>query len=189
MALVTTAGSPSADSYVTVAEADRYLELSGYDIATWENLDEAYKEFRLTTGALLINSLPLRGAKACRDQRLEFPRWWRTDSGFPLYEDTYLTTADIVAAGYAVPAVPTEVKNAQVELSFHVAHNGIFSMESMSYPERAIKSFELGGSLAIEFTDRLATNNSMLDKARMSTLDVAYYLLNKWLRKVSGDVI
>lgn len=189
MALITTAGASDASSYVTVAEADLYLELSGYTISTWEDLDEVYKEFRLSVGALLMNTLPLRGAKACRDQRLEFPRWWRTEDGFPFYEDTYLTTADITAAGYSIPTVETDTKNAQVEVSFHVIHNGVLQMESMAYPERSIKSFELGGSLAIEFTDRLASNSSLFDKARQSTLDIAYYQLHKWLRKVSGDVV
>ena len=189
MALVTTAGASNADSYNSLDEAMVYLNLTGYDITEWEDLDAEYQEFRLKIGALLINTLPLRGAKACRDQRLEFPRWWRTDDGFPYYEDTYVTTADITAAGYSIPAVSEEVKSAQIEVSFHVVHNGIMKMESMAYPEREIKSFGLGGSLEIEFTDRPVTNKSLMDKARTSTLDVAHYLLFKWLRSVSGGVV
>jgi hypothetical protein len=186
MALITTAGASDADSYATLSEADLYLDSSGYDILDWEDLEDTHKEFRLRVGALLINTLPLRGAKACRDQRLEFPRWWRTDSGYPSYEYTYLTMADITSEGYTPPTISTDVKNAQIEISFHVVHNGILKMNSMEYPDRSIKSFMLGGSLAVEFTDRLSLNSALFDKARLSTLDVAYSYLYKWLRKVSG---
>ncbi len=63
------------------------------------------------------------------------------------------------------------------------------AMESMAYPEREIKAFALGGSLEIEFTDRPATAKSVLDKARTSTLDPIYYLLQKWIKRVSGGVV
>jgi hypothetical protein len=189
MALITTVGGANSDSYVTTNEADTYLDDLGYSITDWEALDDEPKEFRLKMGALLINTLPLRGAKACRSQRLEFPRWWRTDDGYPTYEDTYIEYSEIAAASYIAPTIPQEVKDAQIQFTYQVVHNGIMIMDAMSFPEREIKAFGLGGSLTIEFTDQVAKNYAMYTKGRLSSLDPAFFLLHKWLRKLSGAVV
>lgn len=189
MALITTVGGDSSNSYITLIEADNYLDNLGYDVTEWEALDDSPKEFRLTSAALLMNTLPLRGAKACRAQRLEFPRWWRTDDGYPSYEDTYIDYSDIADAGYTSPTTPQEIKDAQVELSYHLIHYGILKMDSMAHPEREIKAFSLGGSLTIEFTDQTTKSYAMYSKARMTSLDPAYFLLYKWIRQISGGVV
>jgi len=189
MALDITVGGSSTDSYVTLSEADSYIEDKGYTTTTWDALDDEPKELRLTTSALLINTLPLRGAKACRNQRLEFPRWWRTNNGYPPYENTYEEYLDIISAGYAQPIVPVEVKYAQIEIAYHVVHYGILAMDSMAYPEREIKAFGLGGSLSIEFTDLPIKSYSSFSKAKLSSLDIVYTLLHKWIRRVSGGVV
>lgn len=188
MALITTVGGSTTNSYVTIDEAEAYLELAGYTYTEFEGLDDGPKELRLTTAALLLNTLPLRGFKACRDQRLEFPRWWRTDEGFPVTEDQYLAYSEIAAAGYAPPTVPSEIQQAQIEVAFHYVHGGIMQLDSMAYPEREIKSFTLGGSLEIEFSEVL-NKQSSFSKGRISSLDVAYSLLQKWIRTISGGVV
>lgn len=193
MALNTTIGSVDTESYITVSEADSYLEVIG--ATAWEDLEEEEKEPRLKISALLLNTLPLRGAKACRDQRLEFPRWWRTDQGYPLTESDYVLYSDIVAAGYTPPIVPQEVKDAQAHLTWVVVHggpngNGIFTDDPASYPDREVKSFGVGGSLAVEFeTGASLRNYAMFSQARIAALDVCYALLFKWIRKISGGVV
>lgn len=189
MPLITTVGGASSNSYIAVSEADTYLDNLQYTLTEWDALEDEEKEFRLSTAALLINTLPLRGAKACRDQRLEFPRWWRTDDGYPTYEDSYIEYSEIAAAGYTSPVVPQEIKDAQIQLSYHLVHYGIMAMDSMAYPEREIKSFGLGGSLTIEFTEQVAKSYAMYSKGRLSSLDPAFLLLHKWLIRVSGGVV
>lgn len=188
MALIVTPGAPDANSYATLAEADAYLAICGYDLDTWSDLDDAHKEFRLKTAALLMNTLPFRGEKACRDQRLEFPRWWRTDDGYPPYEDTYLTMEDIDDTGHDRPTISDDIKEAQIELAYHVVHKGILETDFLDDPDRVIKSFMLGGSLAVEFSDRTSADSSLLDKSRLRALDVAYFKLFKWIKRVSGGI-
>lgn len=193
MAIVTTVGASTANSYVSIAEAEAYLEGVYTDtvISSWvDGLETAQKEARLALAALFVDSLPLRGNKACYNQALEFPRWWPGDDGYPAYEDSYLDYSDISDAGWTAPTIETNVKNAQCEIVWHVVHSGVFAMESMSYPEQEIKSFSLGGSLAIQFS-RLTGEGSyaQLSKARLASTDLAERLLNKWIKRVSGGVV
>ena len=189
MALITTIGAADSDSYVDIDETSEYLE-GMYTLGDWETLEDIAIEARLKAAALLMNTLPLRGARACLNQRLEFPRWWRSDVGFPYMEDQYLDYADIAGVGLSPPTIPTEIVQAQMELAFHVVHNGIMKIEPMAFPEREIKSFGLGGSLQIEFNDTtMLKSYAKFSKARMTSLDTAYTLLAKWIRTVSGGVV
>jgi len=191
MALVTTEGGESSDSYVIVDDADTYIaakyEESQETLATaWEDLTEADKEHRLKLGALLINTFALRGAKACRNQRLAFPRWWRWDDGYPLDEDTYLDYSDIT--NYTPPTTPQEVKDAQCEVTIQVVHVGILSTDPLAFPEKEVRAFGLGGSLEIEYFGS-GQYASIWSKARVSSLDVIELLLEKWLMRISGGVV
>lgn len=187
MALTTTVGSASADSYATVDEADARIVEYGYDATTWDALGAAAKEARLRTGTMILDSMPFRGAKGCYNQALEFPRWWPGDSGYPSWEKTYMDYEDISES--LRPTIDTNVKNAQIEISYHYIHMGILTLESMGFPESEILSFSLGGELSIQFGNRKATDYPALSKARMSSLAIAEALLKKWIRRVSGGVI
>ena len=191
MALIVTEGGDSSDSYNTVALADTYLALRYEDsqptiFAEWDDLETAGKEHRLKLGALLLNTFPLRGAKACRNQRLAFPRWWRWDDGYPLDEDTYLDYVDIT--DYTAPTTPQEVKDAQCEVTIQVVHSGILKAEFFAFPEKEIRSFGLGGSLEIEFFGTGAYA-PMWGKAKVAALDVVELLLEKWIARISGAVV
>lgn len=190
MALVTEDGSASADSYGTAAESVTYITAKYPSDTEWAALETAEQEFRLEVAALLMNTLPLRGAKACREQALEFPRWWRTDDGYPITEDDYLVYADIASANYTPPTTPTHVKNAQIELAYHYVHNGVLQMEPLSNPEREISSFSLAGSLTIEFSEsRSGLAGARFSKPHLSSLDIMWAYMNKWIRQVSGGVV
>ena len=138
MALVVTEGGELSDSYITVADADSYFALKYEDsqatvFGEWEDLDIDPKEHRLKLGALLLNTFAWRGEKACRNQRLAFPRWWRWDEGHPLDEDTYLDYSDIT--GYTPPTTPQEVVDAQCEVTIQVVHTGILAADFLAFPE------------------------------------------------------
>jgi hypothetical protein len=154
MALDTTIGGSSSNSYVTVPEFNTYLEsVYGDTAATFLDIEDAAKEVRLTLGALILNTFPYRGVKASRNQRLEFPRWWRTDDEYDFImddEDYILDYSDIEESA---PTIPAEVGYAQFEISYQVV-NHILSLDPLAFPEKEIKSFELGGSLALEFLVR-----------------------------------
>jgi len=88
MALVTTIGSASADSYISAAEADTYLSAraslqSGTLYTDWTGLSTTAKEYQLRLAAKFLDSLMFRGIKACLEQSLEFPRLFRGDSLWP----------------------------------------------------------------------------------------------------------
>ncbi len=191
MSLVVTAGGESSDSYITVAGADAYIELKYEDsqatvFAEWDALDEDPKEHRLKLGALLLNTFAWRGAKACRNQRLAFPRWWRWDDGYPIDEDTYLDYADITS--YTPPTTPQEVVDAQCEITIQVVHVGILAADFLAFPEKEIRAFGLGGSLEIEYFGS-GQYASTWSKARVASLDVIELLLERWLARVSGGVV
>lgn len=191
MALIVTEGGDSSNSYVSVAIADAYLseiyeESKATVFAEWDDLETAGKEHRLKLGALLLSTFPLRGAKACRNQRLAFPRWWRWDDGYPLDEDTYLDYSDIT--DYVPPTTPQEIMDAQCEVTIQVVHSGILKAEFFAFPEKEIRSFGLGGSLEIEFfgTGQYAP---MWGKAKVAALDVVELLLDKWIARITGTIV
>jgi hypothetical protein len=191
MALVITEGGASSDSYASVADADTYISLKYEEsqatiVGEWEDLEVDAKEHRLKLAALLLNTFAWRGEKACRNQRLAFPRWWRWDDGYPLDEDTYLDYADIT--GYTPPTTPQEVIDAQFEVAIQVIHSGILAADFLAFPEKEIRSFGLGGSLEIEFFGG-GQYASTWSKARVASLDVIELLLERWLARVSGEVV
>lgn len=190
MALDTTIGGSTSDSYVTVSELDTYLTAAygeeNTTVTAFLELEETAKEHRLRLAALTLNTFPWRGAKACRDQRLEFPRWWRTDDEYGYVvedEDYYINYSDITENA---PSIPSEIKYAQIEIAYQVV-NFLLSLDPLAFPEKEIKMFELGGSLAIEFFGN--TGNSSLSKASISSLDIVYVYLGKWYKRITGGAV
>lgn len=187
MALDTTVGGSSSDSYVTVADLNTYLEsVYGDNASTFLDKEEAAKETRLRLSALTMNNFPWRGVKASRDQRLEFPRWWRTDDehDFIVDDEDYIIDYDDISEN--APTTPAEVGYAQMEIAYQVI-DYMLSMDVLAFPEREIKSFELGGSLALEFFG--AQGSASLSKASISSLDIIYAYLGKWYKSITGGVV
>jgi len=190
MALDTTVGGSTSDSYVTVAEFDTYL-VSVYgeentNVSTFVDREEVAKEMRLKLAALIMNGFPWRGAKASRDQRLEFPRWWRTEDEYDYVsedEDYFINYSDIEENA---PSTPAEVGYAQMEIAYQVVDH-LLSLDPLAFPESQIKMFELGGSLAIEFFGNV--ENSSLSKAKLSSIDIVYAYLNKWYKLITGGAV
>jgi hypothetical protein len=74
MALITSIGGSASDSFITVAQADVYIEDLPEDASAWEELSTEEKELRLQLAAMVLGHLPLRGLTVFRNQRLGFPR-------------------------------------------------------------------------------------------------------------------
>jgi hypothetical protein len=187
MALDTTVGGSSSDSYVTVSEFDTYLEsVYGDSAATFLDKEESAKEVRLRIAALLMNTFPYRGVKASRDQRLEFPRWWRTDDEYDFImedEDYIIDYSDIEENA---PTIPAEVGYAQFEIAYQVV-DYMLSLDPLAFPEKEIKAFELGGSLALEFFPNQGATS--MSKGALSSLNIIYAYLGKWYKQITGGVV
>lgn len=188
MALITTVGSSTADSYVTVSEANEYLGSFYGDIpAAWDALDEGPKESRLKVSALLFNTFAWRGVKACFSQRLAFPRWWYTDDEYEWMLDDEEYYTDFSEITENAPTLPTEVKYAQIEMAYQVV-NQIIQLDPLAFSEKEIKMFELGGSLSIEFFPD-SSFKSNFNKAKISSTDIIYAYLGKWYQRIGGGVV
>jgi hypothetical protein len=187
MALDLTVGGSSSDSYVAVTTLMEYIEsVYGDNASTFLDLETSALELRLKLSALLMNTFPYRGVKASRNQRLEFPRWWRTDDEYDFIiddEDYILDYSDIEENA---PTIPAEVNYAQMEIAYQTI-NHMLSLDPLAFPEKEIKSFELGGSLALEFFGTQASNS--MSKASISSLDIIYVYLGKWYKRISGGVV
>jgi hypothetical protein len=111
-------GLPNADSYVSVADCDTYLENRGY--TTWATLLNAEKENclrRATDYLVQMYRLRWKGTRAQANQSLDWPR------NFVEREDyTYPTLNGSIFIGgyfyYPSNVVPEEVVNACCELAF-----------------------------------------------------------------------
>jgi hypothetical protein len=187
MALVTTIGGSDSESYVAVADLRVYLEaVYGDTVSTFLDKEDAAIEHQLKLSALVMNNFPYRGVKASRDQRLEFPRWWRTDDEYDFIvddEDYIIDYSDI--EGNA-PVIPAEVGYSQMEITYQVVDH-MMGLEPLAFPEREIRSFGLGGSLELEFFGNAASPS--LSKATISSLDIIYAYLGKWYKRITGGVV
>lgn len=198
MAIDTTVGGTSANSYVTIVEADSYLSIHASDPSSWKLLSDDEKEIRLKYASLIINTLPLRGMKASLTQRLAFPRWYYTDDAYIAFRQArqnddsviylYKNYEDIATDGtYTPPTIPDEVKDAQVEIAYQVIHSYLLTLTPMQIPDREIKLFGLGGSLNIAFDNPNTLNrNPFFTRARLDAIAVVEILLGKWIRHVVG---
>ncbi len=97
MALVTTVGGSTSDSYVTVAEADTYH--AAYGNASWAPLSNSAKESALRVACRYVDSYSFSGAKATAEQALQWPRIGASQDGFTIDSDV----------------IPRNVKDAQCE--------------------------------------------------------------------------
>jgi hypothetical protein len=101
--IVATAGASNANSYVTLAEAETYMETRLHKTA-WEDAESSEKEAALIWAARLIDrTMRFNGTKVASTQALAWPRSGLTDeSGFAVAENS----------------VPQIIKDLQVELAF-----------------------------------------------------------------------
>lgn len=104
--LVATVGNASANSYVTVAEADTYFDERLHpSIATWTGEDTDDKERALITATRRLDQEDWQGVRVDTAQALDWPRYWATDEDGEEYESD---------------TIPQPVKDATCELALRL---------------------------------------------------------------------
>ena len=120
-----TAGGASANSYITLAEADTFVEamVLGTDANKWSSGNTDSRNRALTAAAQRLDRERFLGARATDTQALQWPRTGvrKPDTyvntyatGFPFrISDDYFTDTE----------VPDQVKRAQIELAVYLKNN------------------------------------------------------------------
>ena len=200
MLLITSPGQRDSNSYVTVDEADtRITETYRAELSdTWMDLSEDMKIHKLTLGALFLEGMKYRGVKACRDQALSFPRWSRHDLNYPMHIDQYIEMSDIPIAPVdryhyhgSPPAVPEEIKIAQIEMTFQVIHSYLLTDDSepLEYPDHEIRSFTLGGGMTIDYFSTAHAQGNIYAKAKLTSAYIIDVYLQRWRRFTIGGAV
>lgn len=111
LTIVATAGGATANSFVTLAEAETYMEGRG-NKSTWTAAADADKNIALVEATRDIDALNFVGSRADSSQALAWPRQYAPDPDSP------------TDAWYDTDEVPTRVKNATCELAFQYIKAG-----------------------------------------------------------------
>lgn len=107
-----TVGGASANSFVTLAEADTYME-SRLNASTWEtDASDDTKNRALVEATRMLNTEPWAGRNADTTQVLNWPREWVVNPDSP--------TQDF----YDNDVIPQRVKDATMELAFQFVKSG-----------------------------------------------------------------
>lgn len=124
-----TAGSATANSYASVAEADAYLAVRG-DTSTWTALTTGQKESKLQWAAIYLDTLTFKGTRSTSTQALQWPRVGVVD------RDGYTVASD---------AIPQALKNAQAEMAFQlIANDWTQGLGPVSNETLSVGSISLG---------------------------------------------
>ena len=162
MALDTTPGGASADSYATVAEADTYATDKRVPAVTWwTTATTAQKEAALRGSALLLDAMfDWTGAAAVPSvQARAWPR-----SGM-------LTRNLFAIPTSGATSIPTDLKNAQIEFALQLGiSDRIGDNDALRQGITSVRA----GSVAVTFSD-------VMQQTTREAADVA-------LRKLMGDL-
>ncbi len=198
MALVTTVGDSSADSYVTLTEADVYIPTR---FESWYDLTTAEKEDRLRLAALIIDSLPLRGIRATKQQALAFPRilprspLWPTDMAgrktdlVDFRVETYEELVELAEAlGVDPPDIPAAVKKAQMEAAVLYASKVLSTEQVGTASKEAV--YVMSGDIAVSVKEASPTG---LFKAFASSAlgpdSLIYFLMRPYITRMRGFAV
>jgi len=123
--IVATAGSATANSYITLSEADDYVEamISSTDVSQWTTGTDDTRNRALAAATQRLDRERFLGARADDSQALQWPR---TGVRKP---DTYVNT---YATGFPFrisedyfddDEIPDQIKHAQIELAVYLKNN------------------------------------------------------------------
>ena len=137
MALDATLGGASANSYVTVAEADAYFATS-FGRTAWGSASDANKEIVLIESTRLLDLLvSWKGYVKSDTQALRWPRTY-----VPNIDGRYISDS----------IVPKDVKNAVFELAYSLLSNGGFQASENELAKVKV------GPVSIDFSDTVKSN-------------------------------
>ncbi len=174
MALITTPGGSSSNSFITVSEADAYLTAATlFDTSVWDSLTEAQKEERLIHAALLMKTrFNWIGWPIYRRQALPFPRWQSDEQDF---DESTVT-------------IPEPIKQAQAYIALDIVHRGSVGLTPVSdgMPKPDLKRLSLFGSLEVTLSDTIrgTSDSSSLGRSVASPHWVIEQMLSPYLTTV-----
>jgi len=191
MALIVTSGAATANSYISLADAaTRISAAHAASSVAWTALTDTQKEFRLSIGVKIIDSLNLHGYKACAEQALMFPRFWYSDFNRPKYIDQYPTIASIPvkAAGIdniygSPPTIQTNIKNAQVAFAVDIAHTYLLAT---SIAELDLKAIKFGNSFDIPYFPVTTAQTNAYTAAQTAFKTIILTYLKQWVKTPIG---
>ena len=120
-----TVGGASANSYITLADANSIIEglVADDDVAAWDGSSNDNKNRALYTAAVRVDRERFLGARVTNTQALQWPRQGVRKP------DTYINTYSIgfpfrISTDYfAETEIPEQVKKAQVILAVYLNNN------------------------------------------------------------------
>ena len=120
-----TAGGANANSYITLAEADTFVEamISSSDVSKWTTGNDDTRNRALTAAAERLDRERFLGARATDTQARQWPR---TGVRKPdTYVNTYATGFPFRISDdyYTDTEIPDQVKRAQIELAVYLKNN------------------------------------------------------------------
>jgi hypothetical protein len=160
-----TLGGVSANSYVTIAEADAYFDGDAVNFAAWDALDTDEKTRALITATRTINSLSFIGEIYTAEQALKWPRY------YPPETDGQTIPEDIKIATYSTA------------LGVHQSISDESAAKRATLRSQGVTSYRLG-SLSETYSKLSGGDESALLNALPP---LAQNRLNKW-RKMTGQI-
>jgi len=147
MALNTTVGSKTANSFCTVVQADAYIAASLWsasDKALWTALSDSEVEALLKLAAIMMCGMGWIKYPVYKKQALPFPRWYVDDDG----NDVYVNDDD------STVGIPDAIKKAQAYIAFDVVYRALQDRTSPGdgVAGEAIERLSLFGDVSIGFS-------------------------------------
>jgi hypothetical protein len=120
-----TVGGANANSYVTLAEADAYLE-GRLNVTAWTSATTDTKNRALVEAQRTLSPLPWAGSRTTDAQALAWPRQYvaNPDAPLPLTPVARENLLPTYVVYYDDNVVPTRVKHGQVELALEFLKSG-----------------------------------------------------------------
>lgn len=175
MPLITTIGGVDSDSYVTVAEADAYLNSQLYEEA-WASATEDNKEKALRLATRRLDMELYKGWKALSAQRLDWPRYGVLDP------EGAAADWDFGFYDVIIPAtsIPMQMKDAECLLASSLIVSNVLADQTQLL---IYKSVKLPGPLEVEF------NPSEADVISGELPAEVYRLINPFLLSASSQIL
>lgn len=200
MSLITRVGAENANSFVTLAWAERTLQTLVSDLSSWTVLSTFDKEYRLILAAAMIGLLPLRGRKTYLNQNLAFPRVRLRPRDSKIYGSDYgsdYTYGNRVS--YELPddyweyeencrKIPMEVKTIQCLIAYHAVHLSMAEGQGAAGQFLGdVRSLSVPG-MSVSLDAQSRTGN-VFDKFWNATQGAIYVLMHKWLGQFRGGAV
>jgi len=111
--IVATVGGASANSFLTLAEAQTYMD-SRLNESAWESATTDNQNRALVEATRALNVLPWKGSNVDTTQALNWPRQWAINPDVVFFAWSY----------YATNEIPQRVKDATAELALQFIKAG-----------------------------------------------------------------